>query len=373
MTEALPTPEVNRWILLIVVMVGTFLSILDSIVMNVAFPYIITSFGSNVEQVKWVSTGFMIAATCTMPLTPWLGRRIGYGSLYIISLAVFTIGSAGSAASWDLDSLIFFRFVQGAAAGTIQPASIVLLTRAFPPYIRGRAFGIWSVGVMLAPSLGPTVGGLLIEYSSWRAIFSMSLGIGVVALVLAMAILSRTSDEEPQPFDFMGYLALVVFLVTGLVTLSFGQQEGWTSGIILLGAAVAVTAFMLFLLVEADAEYPIVPLRLFLIPDFALVFFLTLYKSLVRIGGGFLLPIFLYQVQGRESFQIGLLMMPGAVLNTIVNPFSGWLTDRFGGRWPTFVGGFCIAYSLYLYHSVDALTSIWLLLYPQLFRAVGIS
>ncbi|MCZ6841966.1 MAG: MFS transporter, partial [SAR324 cluster bacterium] len=141
MTEALPTPEVNRWILLIVVMVGTFLSILDSIVMNVAFPYIITSFGSNVEQVKWVSTGFMIAATCTMPLTPWLGRRIGYGSLYIISLAVFTIGSAGSAASWDLDSLIFFRFVQGAAAGTIQPASIVLLTRAFPPYIRGRAFG----------------------------------------------------------------------------------------------------------------------------------------------------------------------------------------------------------------------------------------
>ncbi|MCZ6730146.1 MAG: DHA2 family efflux MFS transporter permease subunit [SAR324 cluster bacterium] len=373
MTEALPTPEVNRWILLIVVMVGTFLSILDSIVMNVAFPYIITSFGSNVEQVKWVSTGFMIAATCTMPLTPWLGRRIGYGSLYIISLAVFTIGSAGSAASWDLDSLIFFRFVQGAAAGTIQPASIVLLTRAFPPYIRGRAFGIWSVGVMLAPSLGPTVGGLLIEYSSWRAIFSMSLGIGVVALVLAMAILSRTSDEEPQPFDFMGYLALVVFLVAGLVTLSFGQQEGWTSGIILLGAAVAVTAFMLFLLVEADAEYPIVPLRLFLIPDFALVFFLTLYKSLVRIGGGFLLPIFLYQVQGRESFQIGLLMMPGAVLNTIVNPFSGWLTDRFGGRWPTFVGGFCIAYSLYLYHSVDALTSIWLLLYPQLFRAVGIS
>ncbi len=373
MTEALPTPSVNRWILLTVMMMGTFLSILDSIVMNVAFPYIMTGFGSNVEQVKWVSIGFMIAATVSMPLTPWLGRRIGYGNLYLIALALFTIGSAGCASAWTLDSLIFFRFVQGAAAGTIQPASIVLLTRAFPPYIRGRAFGIWSVGVMLAPSLGPTTGGLLIEWFSWRAIFTMSLAIGIVALVFAAAVLSREREEEPQPFDFVGYLALTVFLVSGMVTLSFGQEVGWTSGIILLGGAISVTAFAVFLLVEADAPYPIVPLRLFLIPNFSLTFFLTLYKSLVRIGGGFLLPIFLHQVQGRESFQIGLLLMPGAVMNTIFNPFSGWLTDRFGGRWPAFVGGFCIAYSLFLYHSLDPLSNVWLILYPQIFRAVGIS
>jgi DHA2 family multidrug resistance protein len=373
MTEAFPAPSVNRWILLTVVMVGTFLSILDSIVINVAFPYIMTSFGSNVEQVKWVSIGFMIAATLTMPLTPWIGRRLGYGGIYIVSLFVFTVGAAGSASAWTLESLVFFRIVQGAGAGVIQPASIVILTRAFPPYIRGRAFGIWSVGVMLAPSLGPTIGGLLIELFNWRAIFTMSLIIGVAALVFAAAILSRERDEEPQPFDIQGYLALSVFLVAGMVTVSFGQEEGWNSGIILLGGAISATAFLLFLLVETEAGFPIVPLRLFLIPDFALAFFLTLYKSLIRIGGGFLLPIFLHQVQGRESFQIGLLLMPGAVMNTIFNPISGVLTDRFGGRWPAFVGGFCIAYSLYLYHTLDPLSSIWAVLYPQMYRALGIS
>lgn len=373
MTEAMPTPSINRWVLLTVVMAGTFLSILDSIVMNVAFPYIMTGFGSNVEQVKWVSVGFMIAATVTMPLTPWLGRRLGYGNLYLISLATFTLGSGGSASAWSLDSLVFFRVVQGLAAGTIQPASIVLLTRAFPPHIRGRAFGIWSVGVMVAPSLGPTVGGLLIEWFNWRAIFSMSFMIGIVALVFAAAVLSRDRDEEPQPFDFIGYLALALFLVSAMITLSFGQQEGWTSGIILLGGAIAATAFAVFILVEMDVDYPIVPLRLFRITNFTLSFCITLYKSLIRIGGGFLLPIFLHQVQGRESFQIGLMLMPGAVMNTIINPISGWLTDRFGGRWLAFTGGICIAYSLYLYNDLDPLSNIWIILYPQIYRAVGIS
>ena len=373
MTEAVAPPSINRWVLLTVVMVGTFLSILDSIVMNVALPYIMTSFGSNVEQVKWVTAGFMIAAVVTMPLTPWVGSKLGYGNLYIIALAVFTLGAAGSAFAWSLETLIFFRFVQGAGAGLIQPASIVILTRAFPPHIRGRAFGIWSVGVMLAPMLGPTTGGFLIEYSSWRAIFTMSLVIGLVALVFAAAILSREREGEPDPFDFRGYFSLEVFLVAGMVTLSFGQQEGWSSGIILFGGAVSATAFALFLLYEFEAENPIVPLRLFLIPDFSLAFFLTLYKSLIRIGGGFLLPIFLHQVQGRESFQIGLLLMPGAVMNTIVNPLSGVLTDRFGGRWPAFVGGFFMAYALYLYHDLDPLSSIWAVLYPQAYRAIGIS
>ena len=120
-------------------------------------------------------------------------------------------------------------------------------------------------------------------------------------------------------------------------------------------------------------QYPIVPLRLFRIPNFTLSFFITLYKSLIRIGGGFLLPIFLHQVQGRESFQIGLMLMPGAVMNTMFNPISGWLTDRFGGRWLAFVGGISIAYSLYLYNNLDPLSSLWLILYPQFYRALGIS
>ena len=269
MPESSTAPRVNRWLLLVVVMVGTFMSILDSTVMNVGLPHIMTSFGSNVESVKWISTGFMISAAVSMPLTGWLGRRLGYGNSYLLALGLFTLGAASSASAVSLNHLIASRIVQGFAAGVVQPTSIAILTRVFPPEIRGRAFGIWSIGVMTAPTLGPTVGGALIDYFNWRAVFTMSLAVGVVTLVFSSAVLSRERDETPMPFDYKGYLALAVFLVTSLLTVAYGQELGWNSRIILLGMATAVTSLMLFIVQEWDEPNPIVPLRLFRIPDFS--------------------------------------------------------------------------------------------------------
>ena len=140
-------------------MVGRFMSILDTTVMNVGLPHIMNSFGSNVESVKWVSTGFMISAAVSMPFTGWLGRRLGYGNSYLIALGLFTLGAAFSASPVSLDHLIFSRAIQGFAAGVVRPTSIAILTRAFPPEMRGRAFGIWFIGVMTATHAG-THGGV---------------------------------------------------------------------------------------------------------------------------------------------------------------------------------------------------------------------
>ncbi|MCZ6533616.1 MAG: DHA2 family efflux MFS transporter permease subunit [SAR324 cluster bacterium] len=373
MSEAVPRPTVNRWLLLVVVMVGTFLSILDTTIMNVGLPHIMTSFGSNVEHAKWVSTGFMIAAAVSMPLTGWLGRTFGYGTVYLGALALFTLGAVSSALSFSLDHLIFSRVIQGVGAGIVQPTSIAILTRTFPPEMRGRAFGIWSIGVMTAPSLGPTVGGLLIDLFNWRAVFIMSLTVGTAALVLSSAVLSRERDEAPAPFDMKGYLALATFLVSALLTVAHGQEEGWTSRIILLGGAVAVTSIVLFIVIEWDAEYPIMPLRLFRLPDFSLAMFLTVYRSLGLFGAVFLLPIFLMQVQGRDPLEVGLLMMPGSIVMAFCSPIAGMLTDRFGGRWPAVGGVVSIALSLYLHQSLDELSSTWQVIYPQLFRGLGIA
>ena len=373
MTETLPTPVVNRWLLLVVVMVGTFMSILDTTIMNVGLPHIMTSFGSNVEEVKWVSTGFMIAAAVSMPLSGWLGKRLGYGTLYLGALAVFTAGACSSAFSFSLDHLIVSRVIQGLGAGVIQPTSIVILTRTFPPEIRGRVFGIWAIGVMTAPTLGPTVGGLLIELFHWRAIFYMSLSIGILVFGFTATVLSREKEEDSTPFDWRGYLALATFLVAGLLTVSYGQEEGWTSRIILLGATTAVTALLLFVVIEWDAEHPIVPLRLFRIPDFSLALFLTVYRSLGLFGAVFLLPIFLMQVQGREPLEVGLMMMPGSIVMALSSPVAGWLTDIYGGRWPALAGVLSIALSLYLHRSLDEASSTWQVLYPQLFRGLGIA
>jgi DHA2 family multidrug resistance protein len=373
MTEALPAHGVNRWIVLFAVMSGTFMSILDTTIMNVGLPHIMASFGSNVEEVKWVSTGFMIAAASSMPLTGWLGRRLGYGTVYLVALGLFTLGAASSASALSLDYLIFSRFLQGMAAGVVQPTSIAILTRVFPPHIRGRAFGIWSIGVMTAPTLGPTVGGVLIEFFNWRAVFTMSMGVGFVALLINSAILSRERDEQSIPFDWKGYFALATFLVCGLLTVSYGQELGWGSGTILLGAAISVTAILLFVAVEWDEEHPIVPLRLFRLPDFSLALFLTVYRSLGLFGAVFLLPIFLMQVQGRDPLEIGLLMMPGSMVMALTSPIAGVLTDRFGGRWPAVFGVLCIALSLFLYQNLDTLSDTWQIVYPQLFRGLGIA
>lgn len=369
------TPDgvgVNRWLLLFVVMAGTFMAILDSTIMNVALARIISYFGSTMEHVKWVSTGFMIAAAVSMPLTGWLGQRFGYGTVYLYALALFVGGAAASALSWDLQSLIAARVVQGLGAGVVQPTSIAILTRTFPPEVRGRVFGIWAIGVMVAPSLGPTVGGFLLEAYNWRAIFIMSLVVGLLTLGFALAVLERGSDEEPTAFDFNGYFALAVFLVVALLTVSNGQELGWGSGTILLGWGVSAVSLLLFVALEWDAQHPLVPLRLFRIPDLSLALFLTIYRSLGLFGGVFLMPIFLTQVQQRDSLQVGLLMMPGAMAMALTSPVAGLLTDRFGGRWPTVVGIALMSYSLFAYHAVDALTGIWAILWPQLVRGVGI-
>jgi len=373
MARAETSPAANRWVLLVVVMVGTFISILDSLAMNVALPSIMTAFGANVEQANRIRAGFLTAAAVSMPLTHWLGRRFGYGRLFIGCLAVFTGGAALSSSAWSLHSLGAFRIVQGVGAGIIQPAAIALITRAFPPGIRGRALGVWSVGAMLGPSLGPTAGGWLIDVFSWRAVFTMSVFVGVFALVLAAVVLDRTQDEEPVPFDWLGYGCLSTFLVVALATLANGREAGWSSGPVLLGGAVAVTALMLLLVLEWDAPHPIVPLRLYRIPDFSLSLFISFYKSLARAGSGFSIPIFLHQLQGRQSLQIGLLLMPGAIVNTVCGPIAGVLTDRFGGRWLSIVGGCLIAFFFFSYHKLDLTADPWMIVYPQLFRGIGIA
>ena len=220
MAEAEVHHGVNRWILLTVVMLGTFMSVLDTIAFHVALPYVMGAFGADIEQVKWTTIGFMIAAAVSMPLTHWLGQRLGYSTLYVSALLVFALGAAFSAASWSLDALIFGRIVQGVGAGVVQPASIAILTRTFPPGMRGRAFGVWSAGVMLAPILAPVTAGVLIDEFSWRAIFSMSLLVSGAAVIVSVAVLRVARGDRPSPFDWKGYLTLSTFLMSGLVTLS---------------------------------------------------------------------------------------------------------------------------------------------------------
>jgi EmrB/QacA subfamily drug resistance transporter len=320
-----------------------------------------------------VLTGFLLSSAVTMPITGWLGKRIGYGVLYFASILLFTVASGLCTLSWNLDSLIAARVIQGVGAGAIQPTGMAVLTHVFPPNERGRAIGIWGVGVLLGPTLGPTTGGYLTDWFGWRSIFTVNLPIGLLTLFFSAAVLGFDRDERPPGFDWAGYGTLTLALVAGLLTLDKGGEEGWGSGIILFGAAVTAVAVLLFLALEWGAESPVVPLRLFLIKDFSLAMGLSLLRALGLFGSVFLIPLFLQTVQGRDTIDTGLMLMPGAIFVGISMPVSGMIMDRYGGRWPTVAGSILTGLSFFLYRHVDPLSSPWDIIFPQFFRGVGLA
>ncbi len=373
MESALTMTTLRRWLIMAVVMIGPFMALLESSIVNVALPSIMTSFGVNVKEVKWVSTAFFIATAVGMPLTGWLGRRFGLGRTYLAEMAVFTLGSAMCAVSWSLDMLIFSRVVQAIGAGSLMPTSMAIVTSIFPPSQRGQAIGMWGIGFMIAPAIGPTIGGVLTEVIEWRAIFGVNLPLGVAALLIAGIVLERGEENTAIPFDWKGYLALSIFLLAGLLTLDQGQELGWQSPQILMGAAIAAVGLLVFIVLALDEAQPILPLRLFRHLDFSLATWLGMVRAVGLFGTLFLTPIFLQTVQGQDAIAAGLLMMPGPLFVGVSMPIAGVITDRFGARWPTLVGALLVSYSLYQYAFLDPLSSAWEVIHPQIYRGIGMA
>ena len=252
-------------------MAGTFMSILDVTMVNLALPHIMTSLQTDVQKVKWVVTALMLTAAVSMPPTGWLGRRFGYERIYIFSLMVFTVGAGLCSVAWDLPSLVIFRIIEAVGGGIMQPVGMAIIVRTFPVEERGRALGFWGIGAMMAPTLGPTSGGYLTDWFGWRSIFAVNVPVGVLTLFLGFWLMRGTEREEaPPPFDWQGYLALAAFLVALLLGLEEGREEGWYSTTVLFAWAVAAVAFTAFIITELTVEHPVFPFALFLRRDFAL-------------------------------------------------------------------------------------------------------
>lgn len=373
MSEA-PSPDrATRQMILGVVTIGTFMAVFDISIVNVALPQIMTSFGVNVKQVKWVSTSFLLTTAVCVPLTGWLGRRVGLGRLFIAELMIFTAGLILCSVAWSLDVLIAARVIEALGAGAILPTSLAILTDTFPPAERGRAIGIWGIGFMLGPALGPTTGGFLMDWFDWPAIFAINAPVGVLGIGLAFMVLDPGRMEHSLPFDWKGFLSLATFLVVGLITLDLGQDLGWSSQPIVLGIGVTAAAFLLFVTLVWDGEHPVFPLRLLRNTDFASCVVLGMIRPIPLYGALFMLPLFLQNVQGRDTIDTGLLLLPAAVTTGLCMPLAGMLTDRFGPRWPTVIGVLAAAYSLYLFTVLDPMVSRWMIVYPQIWRGIGVS
>ena len=370
-----PPSDNYRWVVLGIIMMGTFVAILDSSIINVALPRMMSTFGVNRDQIEWVSTGFMLSSAVTMPLVGWLISRLGHKVLYLSALIVFTIGSAACAFAWSYNALIGARIIQAVGGGAMMPVGMAIVASLFEPHERGKALGIWGTGVMVGPTFGPTLGGYLTDYYGWRTIFSINIPFGILTLLIGAIIMKREQSDQRSgfPFDWWGYIFLFMALITGLLALSKGQNKGWSSTYIQTCLAFSLIGFVMFIAVESTVRHPLLDLSLFRHRNFTLSMVLAIFRSVGLYGGLFLLPIFLQNLAGFTPIKAGIWMMPGGIVMGIMMPISGRMADRYNPRWLVTFGTAITGLSMLVYGYLDPLSGAAMILLPQMIRAVGIS
>ena len=373
MDISVPREQPNKWSVLSVVILGSFMAILDSNIVNVALPKMMANFSATVDQIEWVITGYMIAFAISMPATTWLQRRYGIKEVFIASLALFIFGSVLCGMAWDKDSMIFFRAIQAVGGGAMMPTGLTLVSEAFPPQERGMAMGIWSIGAMVAPSVGPFLGGYLVDEVNWRSIFYINVPVGAVAIFAALWILDSNRSSGPvRRFDYIGFLCFSVFLAALLIALAQGQREGWDSDYILSFFGLSLIGLTGFLVSSFRQRDSLIDLRLFANHDFLMASILNFTRAVAIFGSMFLLPLYLQNLMNYTALRTGIILVPTAISVAIVSPFSGMIADRIGPRVPLFLGTVLLSYSFYLYKDLSLNSDYWFLFWPQVMRGVGL-
>ena len=327
------------WQVVMVLSVGSFMVVLDTTIVNIALPRIITVFGSTVDESQLVLTGYMLALAIIMPCTQYLGQTFGTKRLYLFTIMMFTLGSMLCGAAWSVPSLVVARVLQGLGGGMIQPLGMGLLFQVTPPQRRGAVMGIYALPVMVAPILGPTLGGYLTEYVSWRWVFYLNVPAGALALLLGTALLRETPTRKGLKFDYVGFV--LAALSTAPVLLAFEKvpTDGFGDPGVLLRFAISVISLPLFVWWELRAEQPLLNLRLFAIPAFSMGAFVNFVTSSALFGAIFLLPVFLQNLRGLGAMESGLLLFPQAIASAFSVIIGGRLYDKVGAR-PLVVFGF---------------------------------
>ena len=358
----------RHWMLPVMVcLIGTFLSILSSSIINVATASIMAVFGTDTQGVQWVSTAYSLAMAMIIPMSGWLGDKLGLRRLYLISLIVFVAGSTLCAFSWSLESLIAARVIQAAGGGILSPVVMAMIYRLVPRKQIGTAMGIMGMALFVAPAIGPTLGGWMVQYTDWRWIFMINLPLGIVGVLLAIMVVPDFAKVPVGKFDAPGAITAAAGFAGLLFVLSKGNTWGWTSETTILTLVASLGMLVVFVLVELWSPSPLLDLKIFAIPSFTLANIAVGVTTIGMFAGLFYIPLYLQTVVGLKPLPVGLIMLPAALVSAVMMPVSGKLYDRFGPL-VTIVGGmvfFAFCQSLFAGITLDtsmATITWWLVL-----------
>jgi len=317
-----------------VLVVGMFMSILDTSIVNVALPTIQTELGISATDGQWVSTAYSLTEGVMVPISAWLGYRYGSKKIYVLCLAGFTVASALCGLAGGLESLVVFRFLQAIPGGVIPVTCMVMLRRMVPPERLGAAMGLYGLGVIVAPAIGPSLGGVLVEYTDWRFIFFINVPIGVLGVIAAAVVLRSEPGHRDRPLDLLGFVTIAAGLFALLLALEEGKDWGWTSYPILILFTVSALSIALFVVIEFEVDRPLLDLRVFAHFQFVLPLVLVAAVSMAMFASAFFIPQFLQgPSRGLTPVNTGLMLIPQAIVLAVLLPMAGVLYDRVGARW----------------------------------------
>jgi DHA2 family multidrug resistance protein len=368
--------QVNPWIVAIAVMFATFMEVLDTTVVNVSLPHIAGNLSATVDESTWVLTSYLVANAIVLPMTGWLARNFGRKRLLMTSVTGFTISSLLCGLAPNLPTLVFFRLVQGATGGAMQPLSQAVLLEAFPPHERGKAMGFWGLGIVVAPILGPVLGGWLTDTYSWRWVFYINLPVGIASIVMTQLYVFDPDylRQEASKIDFWGIGLLALWVGSLQIALDLGQEHDWFSSpfitALVVTAAVGVVAFIAR---EWMAGEPIVDLRVFKIRTYSTGVFLMTSLGFVLYGSLVLLPIMLQTLLGYPSLQAGIAMAPRGVGSLIGMPMVGLMIGKIDARKLVAVGLISGALTLIWLGQLNLNAGYWDIFWPQFFQGLGLS
>ena len=372
-----PQNEVYRWLVLASVMIGTFMAVLDATVVNVALPKLMATFGVTVDTVEWILTAYLLIFGVMLPSSGWFADHMGYKKIFIFALFLFTLGSFLSSLAWSLNVLIAFRVIQGAGAGLLMPVGMAIIMREFPPEKRGVALGFWAISASASVSLGPTIGGYLIDTYSWHTIFDVNVPIGIAGIMASSIILREYKSEDTRSFDIIGFLSLATFLTALLLALSNGNSAwntgGWTSNFILTCFAFSAIGIVVFIMAEFSVRHPLIELGLFRNFNFSVSNLILFIFGLGMFGSNFLLPIYLQNSLGYTPLQAGLVFLPVGILLGITSPIAGVITDKFSAKGPVIVGLSLMAFTLYKFSFLSLFSMHAQIMFPLYIRGVAMA
>jgi DHA2 family multidrug resistance protein len=361
-----------RWWVMGTVMIATFMAVLDATVVNVALPKLMAYFGVSVDRVEWILTAYLLIFAVMLPSSGWFADHFGYKRVFMFGLFLFTLGSFLASLARSFDILIFFRVIQGAGSGMLMPVGMAIITREFPPEKRGIALGFWSVAASASVSLGPTLGGFLIDRFSWHTIFDINVPIGVMGLAAALVVLHEYKSEEVRVFDILGFVSLGIFLTALLLALANGNSAwntgGWTSTYILAAFGISFVGGMVFIITELSIKHPLIDISLFRSFNFAASNIILFIFGLGMFGANFLLPIYLQNSLGYTPLQAGLVFLPVGIILGFTAPLAGLFSDKVSAKIPAALGLGLLALTLYLFSFLSFLTEKSQIMVPLYIR-----